>query len=93
MPKTCPACGMRQFCAGEIKTYETDWNRKGHGQHLTEAQAISRVCRHNKVGGCLTKGLPMPLPELVAPCFMDDGERAAAVAQILHQLGANQDAA
>lgn len=95
MPVTCNACGMRQFCVGEVKTYETHWNRLGisNSPHLSEAQAMSRVCRHNKSPGCLTKGLPMPEPEPGLEPFLNDAERLELAEEIYGKIGGEFDAA
>jgi hypothetical protein len=74
---------MRQFCVGGVNTYETDWNRKGHGKPLSEDNAIDRVCRHNKRPGCLTKGLPQPKPEKVAIGLLTDEEILRIAEEIL----------
>ena len=97
MPVTCDACGMRRFDQpGDLPpTFETHWNRLGisNSPHLSEAQAQSRVCRHNNRPGCLTKGLPMPLPEPGLKPFMDDAERLAIAEQIYAEIGGEYDAA
>jgi hypothetical protein len=92
-PITCPACGLRQFCTGSIKSYETDWNRKGNGKHLSEAQAMNRVCQYNKKAGCLTQGLPQPLPEPVALGYLTPAERLALAEQLIAEFGEGSDAA
>jgi hypothetical protein len=76
---------MRRFCISGINTYETDWNRKGHGKPLSEAQAMDRVCRHNKQPGCLTKGLPQPKPEKMAIGLLTDEEILRMAEQILER--------
>jgi hypothetical protein len=88
---------MRRFDQpGDLPpTFETHWNRLGisNSPHLSEAQAQSRVCRHNNRPGCLTKGLPMPLPEPGLKPFMDDVERLAIAEQIYAEIGGEYDAA
>jgi hypothetical protein len=74
---------MRQFCIGGINTYETDWNRKGHGKPLSEAQAMARVCQYNKSPGCLTKGLPQPKPEKMAIGLLSEDEILQMAEEIL----------
>lgn len=97
MPLSCNACGMRQFPQpGDLPpTYETHWNRLGisNSPHLSEAQAMSRACRHNNAPGCLTKGLPMPEPEPLPKLFLDDEERLELAEQIYGQIGGEYDAA
>ena len=84
-PTTCPACQMRRFCISGVNTYETDWNRKGNGKPLSEAQAIDRVCRHNKRPGCLTKGLPQPKPEKMAIGLLTEDEILQMAEEILER--------
>ena len=84
-PTTCPACQMRRFCVGNINTYETDWNRKGHGKPLSEAQVMDRVCQYNKQPGCLTKGLPQPPPEPALKGWLTDEQRLELAEQILER--------
>jgi hypothetical protein len=88
---------MRRFDQpGDLPpTFETHWNRLGisNSPHLSEAQAQSRVCRHNNRPGCLTKGLPMPLPEPGLKPYMDDAERLALAEQIYAEIGGEYDAA
>ena len=82
-PTICPACQMRRFCISGINTYETDWNRKGNGKPLSEAQAMDRVCQYNKSPGCLAKGLPQPKPEKMAIGLLSDEEILRIAEEIL----------
>jgi len=97
MPVTCDACGMRRFDQpGDLPpTFETHWNRLGisNSPHLTQAQAMSRVCDKNNRPGCLNKGLPMPVPEPLPEGWMDDEERLAIAEQIYAKIMGKANAA
>jgi hypothetical protein len=83
------------FCQpGELPpTFETHWNRQGHGKHLTQAQAQGRVCRFNSRPGCLNLGVPQPVPEPLPEGWMNEDERSALADEIFAEIGGEYDAA
>ena len=92
---TCPVCEMRCFPQpGDLPpTFETHFNRQGHGKHLTRDQAMGRVCRFNSRPGCLNLGVPQPVPEPLPQGWMDDDERMEIAERIYAEIGGEYDAA
>lgn len=75
---------MRRFDNGKLPpTFETHFNRLGYGKHLTQEQAMGRVCRYNTTPGCLNAGLPQPLPEPPPKTFLSDEERLSLAEELL----------
>ena len=94
-PTPCPACAMRMFCQpGDLPpTFETHWNRLGHGKHLTQDQAIGRVCRYNSRPGCLNQGKQAQVLELPPEGLLKPEQREKIVAELIAELGGDADAA
>ena len=94
-PNSCPVCSMRMFCQpGNLPpTFETHWNRRGNGKHLTQDQAIGRVCQHNSRPGCLNQGKRAQVLELPPKGLFTEEERSEMVAELTTKLGGEADAA